>query len=307
MREINYDGNTRMSHGYPKIVKKRAIRPNGEMTPFVWNGKLMRLELVYDLSNGFHTYSIIVDCEEKKEISRLAEGLLFTSGYLDEDTNTFYCIGTDPENRGRIVGFYSKDLINWESREFINNPGWVYYNTGLTKGPDGYVLLMEASDPVEIVGEKFTHFFATSKDLVNWELMDYDKSMTKERYLGGPWLKYSEGWYYVLACAELPCQRYTNYIYRTQDFETWYVGYYNPVLIADDEDRKLSPNAFGMPQEMIDGLDTFFNINNSDIDMCDYKGKVYLNYLVGNQCTYAHMCEAEYDGTVAELLKSYFE
>ena len=48
--------------------------------------------------------------------------------------------------------------------------GWVYYNTGLTKGPDGYVLLMEASHPKEIVGEPFTHFFAASKDLKNWEI-----------------------------------------------------------------------------------------------------------------------------------------
>ena len=51
-----------------------------------------------------------------------------------------------------------------------------------------------------------------------------------------------------------------------------------------------------------------FNINNSDIDMCDYNGNVYINYLIGNQLGYYYMCEAVVENTtVDEFLESYFE
>jgi hypothetical protein len=41
--------------------------------------------------------------------------------------------------------------------------------------------------------------------------------------------------------------------------------------------------------------------------MCDWNGKVYMNYLAGNQLGFYYMLEAEYDGTVAEFLKRNFE
>ena len=129
-----------------------------------------------------------------------------------------------------------------------------------------------------------------------------------EIYNGGPWMRYSEGWYYVISVTELPCQHYTNYIFRTKDFKDWYVGYYNPILMPDEDDRKISPRAADFTEEMIEKIKTNgFNINNSDIDMCDYNGKVYINYACGNQLGYYYMAEAEYDGTVANFLKSYFE
>ena len=63
----------------------------------------------------------------------------------------------------------------------------------------------------------------------------------------------------------------------------------------------------------MEDLDTFreevnsiMNINNSDVDMCDWKGKTYINYIVGNQLGAAHLADAIYDGTMAELLESFF-
>ena len=47
----------------------------------------------------------------------------------------------------------------------------------------------------------------------------------------------SRGYYYLIAVTELPCQRYTNHIYRTKDFDTWEVGFYNPILMPGEEDR----------------------------------------------------------------------
>lgn len=310
MAEYNYDANTIMKNKYPQIKKTGAVSPNGEMTPFVWNGKLMRMEL-YDPLNGTDAtilrYACIRDVESGKVISTLAEDSYFHSAYVENDTA--YVLGVDMKNRGTIRIYESRDLINWSNKPLLSNPGWMYYNTSLTKGPDGYVLLMEASEPKEYVGDyPFTLFFATSPDMINWTFMDYNQGFSKDRYMGGPWMKYSEGWYYVISVTELPCKHYTNYIYRTQDFKDWYVGYYNPILMPGEEDRIISPRAADLDDELIEKITkTGFNINNSDIDMCDYNGKTYINYACGNQLGFYYMAEAEYDGTVAELLKSYFE
>ena len=61
-----------------------------------------------------------------------------------------------------LMLFESRDLKNWVCRELLKNPGWRYFNTSLTKGPDGYVLCVEASEPAEYVGVPFTAFFAFS-------------------------------------------------------------------------------------------------------------------------------------------------
>ena len=310
MAEFNYDENTIMKNKYPSIKKLGACSPNGEMTPFVWQGRLMRMELA-DPTNGTDPSAprcaAIRDVFSKEIISSFAEDSYFHSAYVED--GVCYVLGVDMKERGTIRIYESRDLINWTNRVLLSNPGWIYYNTSLTRGPDGYVLLLEASEPKEFVGDyPFTLFFATSPDLKEWSFLDYDLGFSKDRYMGGPWMRYSDGWYYVIAVTELPCKHYTNYIYRTKDFRDWYVGYYNPILMPNNDDRKISPHAADLDPELLEKITkTGFIINNSDIDMCDFNGKVYINYLCGNQLGFYYMAEAEYDGTVAELLKSYFE
>ena len=48
---LNYDASTVMRRGFPKITKLGAVSPYGESTPFVFNGRLYRLELC-DPSRG---------------------------------------------------------------------------------------------------------------------------------------------------------------------------------------------------------------------------------------------------------------
>ena len=310
MAEINYGPSTIMKNRFPEIKKLGACSPNGEMTPFVWKGRLMRMEL-FDPLNGTDStilrYAVIRDVESGKIISTLAEDSYFHSAYVED--GKAYVLGVDMKERGTIRIYESCDLKEWTNSPLLSNPGWVYYNTSLTKGPDGYVLLMEASEPKEYVGDyPFTLFFATSPDMKNWTFMDYDLGFSKERYMGGPWMKYSQGWYYVISVTELPCKHYTNYIYRTKDFKDWYVGYYNPILMPSNEDRIISPKASDLDKELIEQIKySGFIINNSDIDMCDYNGKTYINYACGNQLGFYYMAEAEYDGSVADFLKSYFE
>ena len=48
------------------------------------------------------------------------------------------------------------------------------------------------------------------------------------------------------------------------------------------------------------------NINNSDIDLCEFQGKTVIYYSWGNQQGIEHLAEAVYDGPLADFLRSFF-
>ena len=48
------------------------------------------------------------------------------------------------------------------------------------------------------------------------------------------------------------------------------------------------------------------NINNSDIDFCEFKGRLIINYSWGNQRGEEFLAEASYDGTLEQFLKGWF-
>lgn len=57
----------------------------------------------------------------------------------------------------------------------------------------------------------------------------------------------------------------------------------------------------------IDLLETMLNINNSDIDFCEFEGKTYIFYANGDQMGHAFICAAEFDGSEEEFLRSFFQ
>ena len=310
-KEIHYDLNFVMKKGYPKIKKLGAVSPFGESTPFVFNGRICRLELVdtnrptKGLDQNLPIHAIIRNRETGEIISRFGEGCYYYSLY--QENETVYVIGTKSlpgilaGDRFRI--FETRDLIHWQDRELLSNPGWRYYNTSLTKGPDGYVLCMES----DYTGIPFTCFFAVSKDMINWTFMDTEKGYPLDRYCGGPWMRFSRGYYYLILVTELPGSRYTNYVCRTKDFDTWELGYYNPLLMPDEEDRKISPYMYDITPELLEQIRTGFITSNSDIDLCEWEGKTIITYNVGNQLGFYYMAEAEYDGSLPDFLESFFE
>lgn len=319
MGEITYDETTQMLGGYPKIKKLGACSPNGEMTPFVWNGRLMRMELA-DPSKGKDNkvlkQAVIRDVETGAILSCFAADTYFHSAYVEGDT--VYVTGVDVKRRDTIRIYESNDLINWKDRDLLTNPGWIYFNSQITKGPDGYVIIIESGPgaypnlkedeyPKKYTGTKgWTMFFAKSSDMKNWEFMDYEQSFSKEEGTGGPALKYSDGWFYLLADCVLPRKIFTNYMYRTKDFKDWYVGYYNPIIMPSDEDRIISPHYTEIDDKERERLKTAFHVNNTDLDLCEWNNQTYINYLCGNQLGNYWMCEAVCDMPLAEVFKAYF-
>ena len=48
------------------------------------------------------------------------------------------------------------------------------------------------------------------------------------------------------------------------------------------------------------------NLNNSDIDFCEWQGQLVINYSWGNQEGTEHLAEAVYEGTEAQFLRGWF-
>ena len=48
------------------------------------------------------------------------------------------------------------------------------------------------------------------------------------------------------------------------------------------------------------------NINNSDVDLCEFNGKTIIYYSWGNQQGVEFLAEAFYDGTLERFLKGFF-
>ena len=159
--ERNYDINSKMRGGFPAIRKLGAVSPNCESSPFTWDfgdgERLMRLEL-YDRSIKTNcaepSFAVIRDCESGEILSSVGKGCYYFSFYKENDTA--YVLGTKSfpgmTAGNEIMIFESRDLIHWTGRSLLKRPGWVYFNTSLTKDETGYVLALEAGEPKEAVG-----------------------------------------------------------------------------------------------------------------------------------------------------------
>ena len=112
-----------------------------------------------------------------------------------------------------------------------------------------------------------------------------------------------------MICLEsLPCWRWAPYIYRTKDFETWEVGFYNPMFIPSREDLTVK-EGYTVPESKLNMMLMNLTTNNSDVDLCEFEGKTYIVYATGNQGRTSGSCVAEitYDGPLDEFLKANFE
>lgn len=320
MKEINYGRNMTMKDA-PVLRKTGVVSGNGEFTPFVWKGRLYRMEIkvLEEPVDGHRTCTLIIDVMARKECARVAYGQVYTSGYCEDDIIYIFCMKKrkNPGEEDQLMMYKSADMVNWEEHPLFTRPGWRLFNTSVCKGPDGYRMAIEVSaDQTEddalkhkidpIVGIPYTEFFLKSDDLFNWEWLPDDHCYTPERYCACPVLRYSEGYYYMICLEALPLVRYAPYIYRTKDFFTWEVGYHNPVMIMSNEDRKVQ-EGIELDEKEYQRVTTCFNINNSDVDLCEFEGKTYFYYGVGDQLSRGQICEAIYDGPMSEYFRRMFE
>lgn len=276
-----------------------------ETTPVAFRRRLYRFEYVrtnYKPNTTGVSYFRFIDVATGKPTPAFAKGYHLGSAHVEGDT--VYAYGVKSWGASEIAVFISNDLKKWRSETALSTPGWGIYNNSVCKGPNGYVMAIELGEPPDVVGVRFTMRFAESKDLIHWKATAEDQVFAKDRYTACPSIRFVDSYYYMIYLGERPGPSYVPCIVRSRDLIHWESGPYDPVLGFSDEDKKIANPALTAEQRKHIAGST--NINNSDVDFCEYKGKTIIYYSWGNQQGIEFLAAAEYDGSLPQFLRSLF-
>jgi hypothetical protein len=272
-----------------------------ETTPISFNGHLYRFEWVREgyWNNNRHTnYFRFIDHESGEVLPPFADGHEFGSAFVN--SNTVYVTGT--QGREAVDVFASTNLLNWESWRIIEQGRYGIFNTSVCRAGDEFVLMFEIDRPAEEAGVPFTARFAKSRDFRTWTITPPECNYAKDRYTAPHCLRWLDGWFY-----DFYLEAHNGYelrLVRSRDLVHWQPSPLNPVLRAAPED-KLIANA-KLSQEQRARIANAVNLNNSDLDFCEWQGRLVLNYSWGNQQGVEHLAEAVYDGAEAQFLRGWF-
>jgi len=289
----------------PQIKKLGTIDVDlVETTPVVFDGTLYRFEYVranYWGNPKGDSYFRFIEHDSGRPGKSFARGYHLGNVLVIDDT--LFVTGTNIWDGERVDIFASRDMQDWESWNVLNLPGYGIFNTSMCLAEDHCVLMFEVGKPPEIAGVPFTARFATSRDMRRWELTASECTYSKDRYTAPHCLRYLDGYYYNFYLEAVP-GGYEQYVVRSRDLVHWESSPLNPVLKATDEDRQIEN--VNLTPEQRERIRLATNINNSDIDFCEYQGRLVINYSWGNQQGIEHLAEAVFDGTVSEFLTGWF-
>jgi len=282
-----------------------------ETTPVVFHGRLYRFEYVrdryYKPNSTGASYFRFVDMETGAFTPAFARGYHLGSAHAQGDT--MYVYGVPAWDGPSVQVFWSRDLEQWKERVALGTPGWGLFNTSVCQGQGGmFVMAVEIGRPPEEAGVPFTVRFALSADLLDWQLTPSDRVYSREKYTACPALRWFEPWYYMIYLEAYPRSpagaEYKTHIVRSRDLVHWEPSRFNPILEHSDEDKRIASKAIGAAErERIRGI---VNVNNSDVDLCEWRGRTVLFYSWGTQKGDEFLAQAEYDGPLQELLEGYF-
>ena len=311
-----------------EFPKKPAIRKLGtigtnnivETTPLVYRGELYRFEVVrrknFTAENACEDWASIdgrpclrfLHVKTNTYTPCFAEGHSFGFAYAEGDE--MYVVTGSRELWGSdgLVFYRSTDLINWEEYATVDLPGWKIFNMNIAKMGDVYTLLIEISEPVEESPVAFTFRFLQSTDLTNWWLTPSECVFQKERYAGSPSIYTfdNDPYYYVGYLEAYPNQCYASCVARSKDLINWEYSPVNPVLMYDEVEDKKIGSPFLTPADRA-RIDAALDINNSDMELCEYLGRTIIYYSWGNQRGTEFLAEACYEGGMHEFMKAFFE
>ena len=276
-----------------------------EATPVVFKGRLYRFEYVraqYRPNKTGDSYFRFIDVKSGEATPAFAAGYQLGSAYVEGDT--VYAYGVKIWGASAIQVFWSRDLKTWQSKTALEVPKWGIYNTSVCKARKGYVMAIELGEPPEEVGVRFTMRFAESDDLVNWRVLPSDCVYSKDRYTACPAIRFLDDTYYMIYLEEKPGPTYAPHIVRSKDLVNWEQSPFNPIMTYSDEDKKIA-NPKLTPEER-ERIAKAVDINNSDVDLCEFDGKTVIYYSWGNQQGTEFLAEAVYDGPLASFLRGFF-
>ena len=97
---------------------------------------------------------------------------------------------------------------------------------------------------------------------------------------------------------------YAPNIVRSKDLIAWEESLFKPIMKHSDEDKQIANPK--LTQEQRDRIAKAADLNNSDVDFCEFQGKTIITYSWGNQTGIEHLAEARYDGAEADFLRAFF-
>jgi alpha-L-fucosidase len=276
-----------------------------ETTPVVFHGRLYRFEYVrvgYHANATGASYFRFIDVETGRPTPSFAVGYHLGSAYVHD--GVVYVYGVPAWGGAEIRGFWSRDLAKWSSQPAISLPGWGIYNTSVCAGPKRYAMAFEIGEPPEEVGVRFTMRFAESRDLLNWTLTPSDRVFSRDRYTACPALRFLDGRFYMIYLEARPGPTYEPHIVRSKDLVNWESSPLNPVMQFSPEDKNIANPS--LTPELRARIAGAVNRNNSDVDLCEFRGQVVIYYSWGNQQGIEFLAEAVYDGSLRDFLLGFF-
>ena len=274
-----------------------------ETTPVVFKDKLYRFEYVrtnYWNNKTGDSYFRFVDHKTGERTNPFAKGFHFGSAFVLD--NTVYVTAVDKGDGERVYIFKSHNLENWEQWIAFELPGWGMFNTSMIKVKNKFVLMFEVGKPESEAGERFTARFATSEDLKTWDILSRDHNYARDRYTAPHCLRYLDGYYYDFYLEAV--HGYETRVVRSKDLIHWEASPRNPVLKASSNDKQIANKQ--LSDSLMQKIASADDWNNSDIDFCEYQGKLIINYSWGNQLGKEFLGEAVYRGTQEQFLKGWF-
>jgi hypothetical protein len=289
----------------PEIEKLGTIDVDlVETTPVVWKGKVYRFEYVrpgYKPNKTGNSYFRFIDHATGEASAPFGQGYHLGSAFVEGDQ--LMVTGTNIWDGEKVDLLLSTDMEKWEKRNVLDLPGFGLFNTSLCRAEDRYVLMFEVGKPAEVAGVPFTARFTASTDLEKWEITAPECSYSKDRYTAPHCLRFHDGYYYNFFLEAVE-GGYEQYVVRSKDLIEWQLSPLNPVLAASEADKRIANPA--LDEEQRKGISEATNLNNSDIDFCEFEGKLIINYSWGNQRGVEFLAEARYEGTEAQFLEGWF-
>lgn len=292
--------------GRPLIRKRGTVDLDlVETTPIVFNGALWRFEWVrqgegqqYWDNQRKTNYFRFRNPATGEVTAPFADGHEFGSAFVDG--GVVYVTGT--LGRGQINVFASKDLKTWETWTAVPAGRYGIFNTSVCRAGDEFVMMFEIDRPQAEAGVAFTARFAKSRDFKTWTLTPPECNYARDRYTAPHALRFRNGWYYDFYLEAH--EGYELRLVRSRDLQHWENSPHNPVLRASQEDQLFAEPKLTDAQR--NRIVTAANRNNSDIDFCEYNGRLIIQYSWGNQLGIEHLAEATYEGSEAQFLDGWF-
>ncbi|MGC9318813.1 MAG: hypothetical protein ACP5KN_12350 [Armatimonadota bacterium] len=268
-----------------------------ETSPFVYRDELLLLESVRpgmedNARDGRHYLRIrrladgtrdVRDGEELAAgeiLTEFAQDFTFAVPLVRGDELFVYASlrGEDDAVLDEIHVFRSDDLRTWESDLAVKGSNERLFNCSVCFDGERYVMALETDAQP---WPSFTITFAVSDDLLHWEVLPPGEAILgTDRYAACPTIRFHDGRYYVWYLEHAGPWWFETWLTRSEDLLHWQQSPQNPILRPS----------------------TGEDINNSDIDFCEFRSRMVIYYSWGSQRGDEHLAHARYTGTLAEWI-----